>query len=162
MLSRVREITAVQAATTGTVAVGGFSFLVSYTALSQLAEHYHTPHAWSFPLIVDGLVIVSTLAATAMRRHAWYAWVLLMFGAGLSIAGNGLHAWLGTGSWVAVGISAVPPLVLLLVTHLTMMLRDQAEESIPAEVAAPVVVAEPAPVVVSDQLTLELDALLAA
>ncbi|GAB4588678.1 DUF2637 domain-containing protein [Nocardia sp. IFM 10818] len=140
MLSRVREISAVQAATAGTVAVGGFSFLVSYSALSQLAEHYNTPHAWSFPLIVDGLVIVSTIAATAMRRHGWYAWLLLTFGAALSIAGNGLHAWLNTGSWVAVGISAVPPLVLLLITHLTMMLRDQAEAEAPAVEEIPAIV----------------------
>ncbi|WP_378733616.1 DUF2637 domain-containing protein [Nocardia brasiliensis] len=125
--SRVSEVTPVQAATAGTVAVGGFSFLVSYTELSWLAAHYHTPHPWSLPLIVDGLVIVSTIAATAMRRHAWYAWVLLGVGALLSVVGNGLAAYLSAGSWVAVGISAVPPLVLLAVTHLTMVMRDQAD-----------------------------------
>lgn len=124
--SRVSAVTPVQAATAGTVAVGGFSFLVSYTELSWLAAHYQTPHPWSFPLIVDGLVIVSTIAATVMRRHSWYAWALLGVGALLSVAGNGLAAYLSTGSWVAVGISAVPPFVLLAVTHLTMVLRDQA------------------------------------
>ncbi|AYF77156.1 DUF2637 domain-containing protein [Nocardia yunnanensis] len=129
MLSRVRSISAVQAATAGTVAVGGFSFLVSYTALSELAEYYKMPDPWSAPLIVDGLVIVSTIAATAMRRHSWYAWVLLFIGAMLSVAGNGLQAWHTTGSYIAIGIAAVPPLVLLAVTHLTMVLRDQAEES---------------------------------
>lgn len=158
MLSRIREISAVQAATAGTVAVGGFSFLVSYTALSQLAEHYQTPHAWSFPLIVDGLVIVSTIAATAMRRNGWYAWLLLMFGAALSIAGNGLHAWLNTGSWVAVGISAVPPLVLLLVTHLTMMLRGQVEETAPAVVET----RAEAPALVADPFSIALERLTAA
>ncbi|WP_244467521.1 DUF2637 domain-containing protein [Nocardia vulneris] len=120
-------MTAVHAAYAGTIAVGGFSFLVSYTALSDLAEHFQTPHPWSFPLIVDGLVIVSTLAADVMRKRAWYAWTLLMVGAALSTAGNGLHAWITTGSPIAVGIAAVPPLVLLAVTHLTMMIRDQAE-----------------------------------
>ncbi|MFG1791561.1 hypothetical protein [Nocardia sp. NPDC049149] len=34
-----------------------------------------------------------------------------------------------SGSWVAVGISAVPPFVLLAVTHLTMLMRDQADVS---------------------------------
>ncbi|MGW0245113.1 DUF2637 domain-containing protein [Nocardia goodfellowii] len=120
-------MTAVHTAYAGTIAVGGFSFLVSYTALSDLAEHFQTPHPWSFPLIVDGLVIVSTLAADVMRKHAWYAWTLLIIGAALSTAGNGLHAWITTSSPVAIGIAAVPPLVLLAVTHLTMMIRDQAE-----------------------------------
>ncbi|MFC9995784.1 DUF2637 domain-containing protein [Nocardia sp. NPDC127526] len=141
MLARAQDtlsrITAVQAAATCSVAVGAFSFLVSYSDLSGLAERFHTAHPWSIPLVVDGLVIGATIAAAAFRKRGRkaYAWALLSFGALLSIAGNGLAAWYNSGSWIGVSISAVPPLVLLLITHLTMMLWAESKETAEAPVA---------------------------
>lgn len=135
MLTRAQDtlsrVTAVQAAATCSVAVGAFSFLVSYSDLSGLAEKFSTAHPWSIPLVVDGLVIGATIAAAAFksRGRKAYAWSLLSFGALLSIAGNGLAAWYNSGSWIGVSISAVPPLVLLLITHLTMMLWSESKDT---------------------------------
>ncbi|MGW4240879.1 DUF2637 domain-containing protein [Nocardia sp. NPDC004722] len=135
MLTRAKDslsrVTAVQAAATCSVAVGAFSFLISYSDLSGLAEKFHTAHAWSIPLVVDGLVIGATIAAAAFkgRGRKGYAWTLLFFGALLSVVGNGLAAWYNSGSWIGVAISAVPPLVLLLITHLTMMLWTESKET---------------------------------
>lgn len=83
--------------------------------------------AWAWPLIVDGVIIAATVGVVALTRNA-YAWCLLAAAAAVSLAGNGAHAWLATGSWVAVGVSQVPPLALVAVTHLSVLLRQGADE----------------------------------
>src|SRR5699024_963588 len=84
--------------------------------------------AWIWPLLVDGLIVVSTIAVVALdgRRGAWYPWALLICGALVSVAANALHAVVATDASVpamlAATVAAVPPLVLLASTHLTVVL----------------------------------------
>lgn len=110
----------------GTVLIALGAFWLSFTALRDLAERSGVPvgQAWVWPLIVDGLVVVATVAVVALDEHRWYAWTLLGIGASLSLAGNSLHATYTGELPVAVRIlvAAVPPLSLLAVTHLTYLL----------------------------------------
>ncbi|AWY06228.1 hypothetical protein PBI_SWANN_30 [Rhodococcus phage Swann] len=120
----------------GSVAVAGLSFSLSFTALEELSVQHFVPagQAWMVPLIVDGLVIVSTIASAAAktRSRRVYAWVLLILGTLASIAGNVTHAWLlSGGNPIACTIAATPPLVQLAVWHLTMMLwHDKTTSSV--------------------------------
>lgn len=57
------------------------------------------------------------------------AWSLLAASALVSIAGNGIHAWLTQGSWIAVGVAVTPPVFLLWVTNLTTHLGRHADTS---------------------------------
>ncbi|WP_155291591.1 DUF2637 domain-containing protein [Rhodococcoides fascians] len=106
------------------------AFTVSYVALWDLARRSEVGVAWAWPLIVDGVIIAATVGVVAAERNG-YAWFLLASAAGVSLAGNGAHAWLATGSWVAVGVSQVPPLALVAVTHLSVLLRQDVD--IPSE-----------------------------
>ncbi|AGT11914.1 excisionase [Mycobacterium phage LittleCherry] len=115
------------AATAGTVAVGGLSFALSFTALSDLAVNNGVPawQAWMLPLVIDGGVIVATAATVALRRHSWYAWTLLIFSSLVSVAGNVAHAH--PHGAVAMVLASIPPLWLLAATHLTVMLTRQTD-----------------------------------
>lgn len=110
----------------GTVLIALGAFWLSFTALRDLADRSGVPasQSWVWPLIVDGLVLVATVAVVALDEHRWYAWSLLATGAVISLAGNTLHATY-TGDLplaVRVLVAAVPPLSLLAVTHLTYLL----------------------------------------
>ncbi|AZS12006.1 hypothetical protein SEA_ZETZY_36 [Mycobacterium phage Zetzy] len=131
-----RRRVALGVATTGTVAVGGLAFALSFTALSDLAGHAGvTPgQAWMVPLVVDGGIIVATMATVALRRHQWYAWTLLLLSSLVSVAGNVTHAQ--PHGAVAMVIAAIPPLWLLAATHLTVMLSRERSENEPVPVAA--------------------------
>jgi len=70
---------------------------------------------------------VATIGVVALagRAQVWYPWVLLIGASALSITANAVEATMRAvtvASWVAVAVSAVPPLVLLAVTHLTVVL----------------------------------------
>ncbi|MGB7239961.1 MAG: DUF2637 domain-containing protein [Rhodococcus sp. (in: high G+C Gram-positive bacteria)] len=118
----------------GTVLIALGAFWLSFTALQDLALRSNVPssQAWVWPLIVDGLVLVATVAVVALDRHRWYAWSLLGAGAALSLAGNTLHATYTGELPVAVRIlvAAVPPLSLLAVTHLTYLLMKKPERRV--------------------------------
>ena len=127
----------------GTVLIALGAFWLSFTALRDLAERSGIPtgQAWVWPLIVDGLVLVSTIAVVALDEHRWYAWTLLGAGASLSLAGNALHATY-TGELplpVRILVAAVPPLALLAVTHLTYLLAHRPQQ----ETAAAPTIVEP-------------------
>ncbi|WP_254924360.1 MULTISPECIES: DUF2637 domain-containing protein [unclassified Rhodococcus (in: high G+C Gram-positive bacteria)] len=113
-------------ASAGAVAISAGAFTLSFTALADLAAHHGVPasQTWLFPLVVDATILVATLSVVALRRSRWYAWLLLGLSAGVSLAGNAVHAW----QWgpVAVGIATVPPLMLLAVTHLCVLLMADA------------------------------------
>ncbi|OZE10087.1 hypothetical protein CH249_14385 [Rhodococcus sp. 05-2255-3B1] len=113
----------------GTTLIALGAFWLSFTALRDLAVRSGVPagQAWVWPLIVDGLVLVATVAVVALDHHRWYAWTLLGIGASLSLAGNSLHATYTGELPVAVRIlvAAVPPLSLLAVTHLTYLLAHR-------------------------------------
>ena len=121
---------AVVTAATGTVMIGLGAFWRSFMALADLAARSGIvpEQAWIWPLLVDGLIVVSTIAVVALdgRPGAWYPWALLICGALVSVAANSLHAIVAADASVpgllAATVAAVPPLVLLASTHLTVVL----------------------------------------
>lgn len=87
---------AVVTAATGTVLIGVGAFWLSFMALADLAARSGIApgQAWIWPLLMDGLIVVSTIAVVALdgRRGAWYPWALLICGALVSVAANALHS----------------------------------------------------------------------
>lgn len=131
-----RQKVARKVAAAGTVAVGGLAFALSFTALSELSAANGVGQAWMVPLVVDGGIIVATMATVALRRHGWYAWTLLLLSSLVSVAGNVAHAQPHGG--IAMVIAAIPPLWLLASTHLTVLLYREAQESRPESISEPV------------------------
>ncbi|GAB2562285.1 DUF2637 domain-containing protein [Leucobacter ruminantium] len=128
---------AVMTAVAGTVLIAAGAFWLSFTALADLARRsgIAAGQAWAWPLIVDGIIVVATVAVVALAgsRVAWYPWMLLICGAGLSVTANSIHAIVAADADVpavlAACVAAVPPLVLLAITHLTVILtRRQPHE----------------------------------
>ncbi|MDN6555164.1 MAG: DUF2637 domain-containing protein [Corynebacterium variabile] len=121
---------AVATAVAGTVLIVAGAFWLSFTALADLARRsgVDAGQAWAWPVIVDGLIVVATVAVVALagQRAAWYPWTLLAGGALISVAANALHAVVAADADVpgvlAACVAAVPPLVLLASTHLTVVL----------------------------------------
>ncbi|WP_338538744.1 DUF2637 domain-containing protein [Janibacter terrae] len=117
-------------AASGTVLIGAGAFWLSFTALADLAVRSGIGggQAWIWPLLVDGLIVVATVAVVALdgRRAAWYPWALLIVGALVSVIANAVHALVTAEASVpgllAATVAAVPPLVLLASTHLTVVL----------------------------------------
>lgn len=128
----------------GTVLIALGAFWLSFTALADLAERagIAAGQAWVWPVIVDGIIIVATISVVALspygRRATWYPWALLIVGAVVSVAGNAAHAGItASGSLpvpLASAISAVPPLVLLSITHLTVELTKRTRRADPNRV----------------------------
>jgi ABC-type uncharacterized transport system permease subunit len=124
---------AVRTAIAGTVFIAVGAFWLSFTALADLANRsgIAPTQAWAWPLIVDGIIVVGTVAVVALagRRDAWYPWMLLIAGAAASVAANAIHAIVAADADVppvlAASVAAVPPLVLLAITHLTVVLTQR-------------------------------------
>lgn len=136
----------VATAVTGTVLIATGAFWLSFTSLSDLARRsgISPDQAWAWPLIVDGIIVVATVAVVALSssdepRSAWYPWSLLLAGAGVSVAANALHATIAAEadvpSAVAAAVAAVPPVVLLAITHLTVQLTRAPQHAMAASVA---------------------------
>jgi hypothetical protein len=114
----------------GTVFIAAAAFWLSFTSLSHLAQASGIAgaQAWAWPLIVDGIIVVATVAVVAMagRPGVWYPWTLLAGGAVVSVTANSIHATitphLGVPRLMAAAVAAVPPVVLLAITHLTVLL----------------------------------------
>ena len=121
---------AVVTAVAGTVFIAAGAFWLSFTALADLAARsgIGEEQAWAWPLIVDGIIVVATVAVVAMagQRSAWYPWALLIGGAAVSVTANAIHAVVAADADVpgvlAASVAAVPPVVLLAITHLTVIL----------------------------------------
>ncbi|MBL3690490.1 DUF2637 domain-containing protein [Leucobacter chromiireducens] len=122
---------AVVTAITGTVFIAAGAFWLSFTSLADLAHRsgISNSQAWAWPLIVDGIIVVATVAVVALagqRRPTWYPWTLLAAGAIVSVTANAIHAVIAADadvpSFLAASVAAVPPLVLLAITHLTVIL----------------------------------------
>lgn len=128
---------AVATAVAGTVFIAAGAFWLSFTALADLARRsgIDARQAWAWPLIVDGIIVVSTVSVVALarQRSAWYPWVLLAAGALVSVTANAIHAVFAADADVpdvlAAFVAAVPPLVLLAITHLTVILTRPASET---------------------------------
>ena len=132
---------AVITAVAGTVFIAGGAFWLSFTALADLAARSGVggSQAWAWPLIVDGIIVVATVAVVALagQRSAWYPWALLIGGALVSVTANAIHAVVAADADVpgvlAAAVAAVPPVVLLAITHLTVILtRPQRAAEVPA------------------------------
>lgn len=128
---------AVATAVAGTVFIAAGAFWLSFTALADLARRsgIDAGQAWAWPLILDGIIVVSTVAVVALarQRSAWYPWGLLAAGALVSVTANAIHAVVAADADVpgvlAASVAAVPPLVLLAITHLTVILTRPASEA---------------------------------
>ncbi|MFL0423699.1 MULTISPECIES: DUF2637 domain-containing protein [Kocuria] len=130
MVGQARWGWAVVSAATGTIGIAAGAFWLSFIALADLAARsgITAEQAWVWPLLVDGLIVVATVAVVALDRHraAWYPWALLIAGALVSVTANAAHALVAADATVpgilAGIVAAVPPLVLLASTHLTVVL----------------------------------------
>ena len=136
---------AVMTAVSGTVFIAAGAFWLSFTALADLAARsgIGTEQAWAWPLIVDGIIVVATVAVVALagQRSAWYPWALLVGGALVSVTANAIHAVVAADADVprmlAASVAAVPPVVLLAITHLTVILtRTTDPDKEPANAAS--------------------------
>ncbi|MFC4245005.1 DUF2637 domain-containing protein [Gryllotalpicola reticulitermitis] len=148
-----RWVLGVSMAGTGLIDVG--AFWLSATALTNLAQRAGLAwfEAWMWPVIVDGMMIVSTVAIVALRPHGRravaYPWMLLIAGSGVSVVANTAHALVTRAGSLPAPLAglmaAVPPLVLLASTHLTVELaRRSGRPEIPVAAAAPTAQAMPA------------------
>ena len=135
---------AVSTAVAGTVLIALGAFWLSFTALADLARRsgISEGQAWAWPVIVDGIIVVATVSVVALAGHraAWYPWMLLAAGALVSVTANALHAVIAADADVpgllAAAVAAVPPLVLLAITHLTVILtRPIAPNNFPSTAA---------------------------
>ena len=119
-------------AVAGTIVIALGAFWLSFTALADLARRsgIDSNQAWAWPLIVDGIIVVATISVVALHEHGRaatrYPWTLLTAGAAVSVAANAVDAVVSADAVVppvlAASVSAVPPLVLLASTHLTVEL----------------------------------------
>ena len=121
---------AARTAISGTVFIALGAFWLSFTALADLAARsgIDRGQAWVWPLIVDGIIVVATVSVVALggQKAAWYPWMLLAGGALISVTANAIHAVIAADadvpSILAGAVAAVPPVVLLAITHLTVIL----------------------------------------
>ncbi|MBD8057845.1 DUF2637 domain-containing protein [Cellulomonas sp. JH27-2] len=126
-----------------TVVIASASMVLSYVAITALAAMSGVPAsiAWLVPVVLDGLTIAATVAVVALaeheRRDLVYPWSVLGAAAVASIAANMTHAALtyqgtaGAPRVVSLTVAAVPPVTLLLSTHLTVSLTRQARPAKP-------------------------------
>ena len=91
---------------------------------------------------MDGIIVVATVAVVALagQRSAWYPWALLVGGALVSVTANAIHAVVAADADVpcilAASVAAVPPVVLLAITHLTVILTRTPETKAKAPAVA--------------------------
>lgn len=145
---------AVVVARAGTALIDVCAFWLSATTLTDLARRagIDPMQAWMWPVIVDGMIVVATVAIVALAQHGpratMYPWALLIAGALVSVTANCLHALVATDSdlppVLSASVAAVPPLVLLAATHLTVQLGRHLTRTTPAPAAAAAAKAVPA------------------
>jgi hypothetical protein len=109
-----------------TVILAAVSFLMSYSGLVAVAEWAAVPPSlsWAVPVVIDGAILVYTLAALIFRARgegARLAWASLSLFTGLSVVGNAAHAWdAGAGderAYLGSVIAGLAPVAVLLTTH---------------------------------------------
>jgi hypothetical protein len=112
----------------GVLGIGAAAFLLSYDALHSLAlaSGVRPGLARIWPGVLDGFIVVATLTVVAAKRASrptWYPWTLVVLFAAASVAFNILHAldqYLTAARWVGPMVFAMPPLALVLATHLLL------------------------------------------
>jgi hypothetical protein len=117
-----------------TVVIAMSSFVLSFASLCDLAGRSTWPArlAWLWPLIVDGTIVLATMAIVALSAYASqranrrFFWAVLAASAAVSLGGNVVHALVPRtaplGPWLAGAIACVPPLALLGTTHALQVL----------------------------------------
>jgi hypothetical protein len=76
--------------------------------------------------VLDGFIVVATLtvvAAKRARQPTWYPWALVALFSAASVVFNILHAldrYLAAARWVGPLVFAMPPVALVLATHLLL------------------------------------------
>lgn len=131
-MGRARVSGPVVIAVTGTLGLAAAAFVLSFTALRDLAVLAGIPaeQAWLWPLVVDGVILEATISVVALRDGTpaarRFAWLLLTSGAGISVAANVTHAIViadeRVPALIAAFVASVPPLTLVAMTHLTVEL----------------------------------------
>jgi len=114
--------------------IASLAFSLSFRTLADLAKRSGISggQAWMWPLLVDGIIVVATVSVVALAGHkaSWYPWTLLVAAAMVSVTANAIHALVAADADVprllAASVAAVPPLVLLAITHLTVVLTRRA------------------------------------
>lgn len=120
-----------------TVLIAAGAFILSFAALADLAAMAGISQslAWIWPVIVDGLIVAATVSIVALAGHDTrtmaYPWALLLGGAAVSTGANAVHAILAAGQstvppWVSAIVASMPPIILLAVTHLSVILVQKA------------------------------------
>jgi len=112
----------------GVLGIGAAAFLLSYDALHSLAvaSGVRPGLARIWPGVLDGFIVIATLtvvAAKRARQPTWYPWALVALFSAASVAFNILHAldrYLTAARWVAPLVFAMPPVALVLATHLLL------------------------------------------
>jgi Protein of unknown function (DUF2637) len=112
----------------GVLGIGAAAFLLSYDALHSLAlaSGVRPGLARIWPGVLDGFIVVATLTVVAAKRAnrpTWYPWALVVLFSAASVAFNILHAIdqaLARAGWVAALVFAMPPVALVLATHLLL------------------------------------------
>jgi uncharacterized protein DUF2637 len=112
----------------GVLGIGAAAFLLSYDALHSLAlaSGVRPGLARIWPGVLDGFIVVATLTVVAAKRASrstWYPWVLVVLFSAASVAFNILHALgqsLAPADLVAALVFAMPPVALVLATHLLL------------------------------------------
>jgi hypothetical protein len=112
-----------------TVVIAVASFVLSFSSLWNLAARSAWPIrlAWLWPVIVDGTIVLATMAIVTLagyrdqRGSRRYFWAVLCAAAVVSVSGNAVHALIpGTAPlvpWLSAVIACVPPIALLATTH---------------------------------------------
>jgi len=131
-VGRARVTGTVVLAMSGNLALAAAAFILSFTALRDLAGLAGVPvgQAWLWPLVVDGVILEATISVVALRDGTMaarrFAWLLLVAGAGISVAANITHALVVADdrvpALIAAFVASVPPLTLVASTHLTVEL----------------------------------------
>jgi hypothetical protein len=129
LLRRLRDGRWVQpTSAAGVLGIGAAAFLLSYDALHSLAlaSGVRPGLARIWPGVLDGFIVVATLTVVAAKRASrptWYPWTLVVLFSAASVAFNILHAIdqaLAPAGWVAALVFAMPPVALVLATHLLL------------------------------------------
>jgi hypothetical protein len=129
-----------RATTVGVIALAMAGFTMSYGALHALALEEGVPArlAWLWPLVVDGFIVVASLAvlhAVLEHRSTVYPWALVLGFSAVSVSFNVVHA---APTPVARLVAAVPPLALVLSFELLMRQVRAALEPQLVRAASPV------------------------
>lgn len=159
----VLVILACVVASVGTLAVMAAGFALSFDGIRRvgIAAYINPVLAWMLPVAIDGAMAVAMVTAIVLRalgRTPIYPWLVVVAGAGISIACNALHAFVHAGAIelpprIAMAVSAIPALTLALSVHLLVTLATAVVSARPAPSPAAVTIAagqvvrpEPAPV----------------